>query len=130
MRLLALLFIISTALATALPPLPGVSSMPDGTEVVIVSGDAQSKLAKGVVKLRILTLSALRDKLTPLDKVEVWVSVPLKNTSDLKSFPGLVNKDGTDINLELNSGNVSINAKVSFSQTLKEAYGVKLEWKK
>jgi hypothetical protein len=124
MRLLALLFIISTALAAALPPLPGVSSMPDGTEVVIVSGDAQSKLAKGVVKLRILTLSALRDKLTPLDKVEVWISVPLKNTSDLKSFPGLVNKDGTDINLELT------NSKVSFSQTLKEAYNVKLEWKK
>jgi hypothetical protein len=124
MRLLALLFIISTALASALPPLPGVSSMPDGTEVVIVSGDAQSKLAKGVVKLRILTLSALRDKLTPLDKVEVWISAPVKNTPDLKSFPGSVSKDGTDINLELS------NSKVSFTQTLKEAYGVKLEWKK
>jgi hypothetical protein len=124
MRLLALLFIISTALASALPPLPGVSSMPDGTEVVIVSGDAQSKLAKGAVKLRILTLSALNAKLNPLDKVAVWISVPLKNTSDLKSFPGLVNKDGTDITLELT------NSKVSFNQTLKEAYGVKLEWKK
>jgi hypothetical protein len=124
MRLLALLFIISTALASALPPLPGVSSMPDGTEVVIVSGDAQSKLAKGAVKLRILTLSALNAKLNPLDKVAVWISVPLKNTSDLKSFPGLVNKDGTDITLELS------NSKVSFNQTLKEAYGVKLEWKK
>jgi hypothetical protein len=124
MRLLALLFIISTALASALPPLPGVNSVPDGTEVVIVSGDAQSKLAKGAVKLRVLTLSALRDKLTPLDKVEVWISVPLKNTSDLKSFPGTVSKDGTDINLEL------VNSKVSFNQILKEAYGVKLEWKK
>ncbi len=104
--------------------------MPDGTEVVIVSGDAQSKLAKGAVKWRVLTLSALNDKLNPLDKVAVWISVPMKNTSDLKSFPGTVSKDGTDINLELSSNNVSTNAKVSFSQTLKEAYGVKLEWKK
>jgi hypothetical protein len=124
MRLLALLLIISTALAAALPPLPGVNSVPDGTEVVVVSSDAQSKLAKGAVKLRVLTLSALHDKLTPLDKVEVWVSVPLKNTSDLKSFPGTVSKDGLDVNLEIGS------TKVSFSQTLKEAYGVKLEWKK
>ncbi len=127
MRLLSLLLIISTALAAALPPLPGVSSMPDGTEVVVVSGDAQSKLAKGVVKLRILTLSALRDKLTPLDKVEVWIS---KDTSDLKSFPGTVSKDGADINLELSNTASATTTKVSFNQTLKEAYGVKLEWKK
>jgi hypothetical protein len=124
MRLLALLLIISTALAAALPPLPGVSSLPDGTEVVIVSADAQVKLAKGAVKLRVLTLSALHDKLTPNDKVAIWVGVPLKNTSNLKSFPGTVSKDGLDVNLEIE------NIKVSFSQTLKEAYGVRLEWKK
>ncbi len=124
MRLLALLLIISTALAAALPPLPGVSSLPDGTEVVIFSADAQSKLAKGAVKLRVLTLTALNDKLTPNDKVAVWISVPLKNTSNLKSFTGTVSKDGLDVNLEIE------NAKVSFSQTLKEAYNVKLEWKK
>jgi hypothetical protein len=121
MRLLALLFIISTALAAALPPLPGVNSVPDGTEVVIWSADARSKLAKGAVKSRLLTMTTLHDKLTPNDKVAVWIS---KDTADVKSFPGLVNKDGTDINLELS------NSKVSFSQTLKEAYNVKLEWKK
>jgi hypothetical protein len=123
MRLLALLLIISTALAAALPPLPGVSSLPDGSEVVIFSADAQSKLAKGAVKMRVLTLTALHDKLTPNDKVEVWV-VPLKNTPDLKSFSGTVSKDGLDVNLEIG------NTKVSFTQTLKEAYGVRLEWKK
>jgi hypothetical protein len=124
MRLLALLLIISTALAAALPPLPGVSSLPDGSEVVIFSADAQSKLAKGAVKMRVLTLTTLHDKLTPYDKVEVWVGVPLRNTSDLKSFPGSVSKDGLDVNLEFG------NTKVSFNQTLKEAYGVRLEWKK
>ncbi len=124
MRLLALLFVISNALASALPPFPGVGSLPDGTEVVIVSANAQSKLAKGAVKLRVLTLTALRDKLTPNDKVAIWINVPLKNTSDLKSFPGMVSRDGLDVNLEID------NAKVSFSHTLKEAYGVKLEWKK
>lgn len=126
MRLLALLLLISSALAAALPPLPGVSSLPDGTEVVILSADAQSKLAKGAVKTRVLTLSALNDKLTPLEKVEVWLGVPNKMSVDLKSFSfsGTVSKDGTDVNLEI------ANTKVSFSQTLKEAYGVKLEWKK
>jgi hypothetical protein len=120
MRLLALLLIISTALAAALPPLPGVSNLPDGSEVVIWSADLQSKLAKGAVKLRVLSLTALHDKLSPNDKVEVWV-VPLN-----KSFPftGTVSKDGLDVTLELAT------TKVSFSQTLKEAYGVKLEWKK
>ena len=124
MRLLALLLVISTALAAALPPLPGVGSLPDGTEVVIFSADAQSKLAKGALKLRVLTLSALHDKLTPNEKVAVWISLPLKSTNDLKSFTGTVSKDGLDVNLEIE------NTKVSFSQTLKEAYGVKLEWKK
>ncbi len=125
MRLLALLLIISTALAAALPPLPGVSGLPDGSEVVIWSADAQSKLAKGAIKLRILSLTALYDKLTPNDKVGVWV-LPFKNTSDLKSFAfaGTVSKDGLDVMLEL------ANSKVSFTQTLKEAYGVRLEWKK
>ncbi len=125
MRLLSLLLIISSALAAALPPLPGVGSLPDGTEVIIVSGDALSKLAKGSVALRVLTLSALHGKLTPFDKVAVWIS---KDTSDLKSFPGTVSKDGTDINLEFTNANTT--TKVSFNQTLKEAYGVKLEWKK
>ncbi len=124
MRLLALLLLISTALAAALPPLPGVSSLPEGTEVVIFSSDAQSKLAKGVVKSRVLALSAQREKLTPLEKVEVWIGLPVKNTSELKNFPGFASKDGLDVNLEIN------NTKVSFSQTLKEAYNVKLEWKK
>jgi hypothetical protein len=121
MKLLALLLIISTALAAALPPLPGVSSLPDGSEVVIWSADAQYKLAKGAVKMRVLTMSTLHDKLTPNEKVAIWVN---KNTSDLKSFPGTVSKDGLDVNLEID------NTKVSFTQTLKEAYGVKLEWKK
>lgn len=126
MRLLALLLIISTALAAALPPLPGVSSVPDGTEVVIFSADAQSKLAKGAVKARVLTLTALNDKLNQNEKVEVWLGVPTKPSYDLKSFSftGTVSKDGTDVNLEF------VNNKVSFTQTLKEAYGVKLEWKK
>ena len=126
MRLLALLLIISTALAAALPPLPGVSSVPDGTEVVIFSADAQSKLAKGAVKARVLTLTALNDKLNQNEKVEVWLGVPTKPSYDLKSFSftGTVSKDGTDVNLEI------ANNKVSFTQTLKEAYGVKLEWKK
>jgi hypothetical protein len=126
MRLLALLLIISTALAAALPPLPGVSSVPDGTEVVIFSADAQSKLAKGAVKTRVLTLTALNDKLNQNEKVEVWLGVPTKPSYDLKSFSftGTVSKDGTDVNLEI------ANNKVSFTQTLKEAYNVKLEWKK
>jgi hypothetical protein len=126
MRLLALLLIISTALAAALPPLPGVSSVPDGTEVVIFSADAQSKLAKGAVKTRVLTLTALNDKLNQNEKVEVWLGVPTKPSYDLKSFSftGTVSKDGTDVNLEI------ANNKVSFAQTLKEAYSVKLEWKK
>jgi hypothetical protein len=123
MRLLALLLIISTALAAALTPLPGVSSLPDGSEVVIWSADATSKLAKGVVKTRVLTLSTLHDKLTPNDKVAIWVNVP-SNTSDVKSFAGTVSKDGLDVNLEINT------ARISFNQILKEAYGVKLEWKK
>ena len=125
MRLLSLLLIISTALAAALPPLPGVGSLPEGSEVVIWSADAQSKLAKGAVKLRVLNLTALNGKLTPNDKVEVWL-VPLKNATELKSFAfaGTVSKDGLDVTLEV------ANTKVSFSQTLKEAYGVKVEWKK
>jgi hypothetical protein len=124
MRLLAILLIISSALAAALSPLPGVSALPDGTDVVIVSGDAQAKLAKGTVKLRVLTMTALHDKLTPLEMVDLWVGVQSKTTSEIKSFSGTVSKDGSDVILEI-AGN-----KVSFTQTLKEAYGVKLDWKK
>ncbi len=117
---MAWLFLFGWVLAAPLQPLPNVPSLPEASRVEVVGQDLKVKHATGTVSKKILTLIADKARLPALVKVNLWVAVPY---DDVLNFVGTVSKDGKDILLEVNK------EKVSFEETLREVYSVKLEWK-
>jgi hypothetical protein len=85
-----------------------------------VSADLKVKHATGVVSKKTLTLTAEKARLPVAARVNVWVAVP---SGDVQNFVGVVTRDGKDIVLEIGK------EKHSFEETLRESYGIKLEWK-
>lgn len=116
-RFLAVFLILGWALAA---PLPNVPNLPDGTRVEVVGQNLTSKYARGTITKKVLTLTADKARLPSLEKVNLWLAVP---NNDVVNIVGTVSKDGKDIMLEL------AKEKVSFEDTLREAYGIKIEWK-
>lgn len=126
MRLVSLLIALLTTFTMAgasLSPLPGLSAIPDGSEVRVLRDELQSVLASGTVKNRVLTMITWSPRLPAGERVRIWISVPVGSTNDLKSFVGNVNADGSDVLLE------SGKDRVSFIQVLREAYNIRLEMK-
>ena len=126
MRLVSLMIILLTAIATAGPalaPLSGLNAIPDGSEVRVLRDELQSVLASGTVKNRVLTMITWSPRLPAGERVRIWISVPVGSTNDLKSFVGNVNGDGSDVTLEAGKD------RVSFVQVLREAYNIRLEMK-
>ena len=117
---LAWLFLFGWALAAPLQPLPNLPSLPEASRVEVVGQDLKVKHATGIVSKKTLTLIADKARLPALIKVNLWVAVPY---DDVQNFVGTVSRDGKDILLEVGK------EKVSFAETLNEAYNVKLEWK-
>jgi hypothetical protein len=85
-----------------------------------VGSDLKVKHATGVVTKKTLTLTAEKARLPVSARVNVWVAVP---SGDVQNFVGVVTRDGKDIVLEIGK------EKLSFEETLREGYGIKLEWK-
>ena len=126
MRWVWMILVLVTTLAWAGPgPLPGLPTIPDGSEVRILRDELQSVLASGTVRNRTLTMWVTGARLPALERVRVWVGVPVpaNAASDLKSFSGMVTTDGTDVNLEIGK------ERWSFNQVIREVYGIKLEMK-
>ncbi len=125
MRLIATLLIVwMTAFAWAgLGHLPGLPVIPDNSEVRILRNELQSVLASGTVRNRTLTMWVTGVRLPAQERVRIWVGVPSTGASDLKSFAGIVSTDGADVLLEVGK------ERVSFSQVIREVYGIKLEMK-
>jgi hypothetical protein len=112
--------ILGLAFAAPLQALPDVPNLPDASRIDVVGLDLKVKHATGVVLKKTLTLIADKARLPALAKVNLWVAVPYE---DVKNLVGTVSKDGKDIMLEINK------EKVSFEETLREVYNIKLEWK-
>jgi hypothetical protein len=109
---------------SAVPGLSGLSSVPDGSEVRILRDELQSVLSSGTVKARSLTMATSGGRLPPFVRVKVWIGVTERGSADLLSFSGSVAESGTDVALEESVGN-----RVSFMQVMREAYGVRVEFK-
>lgn len=114
------LFCIGWALAAPVLPLPNVPALPDASRVEVIGQDLKVKHATGVVSRKTLTLVADRARLPASSRVQVWIAAP---GEDVQNIAGVVNATGKDILLEVGKD------KVSFEETLREAYGVRLEWK-
>jgi hypothetical protein len=106
--------------ALAAPTLPNVPLLPDTSRVEVVGTDLKVKHATGMVSKRILTLTADKARLPALARVNVWVAV---QGEDVQNFVGVATRDGKDILLEFGR------EKISFEETLREGYGIRLEWK-
>ena len=111
---------LSLAFAAPLQSLPNVPNLPDASRVDVIGLDLKVKHATGVIAKKTLTLIADKARLPALAKVNLWVAVPYE---DVKNLVGTVSRDGKDIILELGK------EKVSFEETLREVYNIKLEWK-
>ena len=111
---------LGLAFAAPLQPLPNVPNLPEASRIDVVGLDLKVKHATGVVVKKTLTLIADKARLPALAKVNLWVAVPYE---DVKNLVGTVSKDGKDIILEINK------EKVSFEETLRDVYNIKLEWK-
>ena len=114
------LLCIGWALATPMLPLPNVPNLPDASRIEVIGQDLKVKHATGVVSKKVLTLVADKARLPASSKVQVWIAAPGEN---VQNIAGMVSTNGKDILLEVGKD------KVSFEETLREAYGVKLEWK-
>ena len=112
--------LLGLAFAAPLQPLPNVPNLPDASRIDVVGLDLKVKHATGVIAKKTLTLIADRARLPALAKVNLWVAVPYE---DVKNLVGTVSKDGKDIILEIGK------EKVSFEETLRDVYSIKLEWK-
>ena len=108
---------------SAAPGLSGLSSMPDGSEVRILRDELQSVLSSGTVRAKSLTMATPGGRLPPFVRVKVWIGISEKGTADLLSFSGSVAESGMDVTLEEGGD------RVSFTQVMREAYGVKVEFK-
>jgi hypothetical protein len=115
--------LLAVAVAAPLLPLPSIPSLPDGTDVKVVSATT-AVYATGVVKSRVLSISTTGGKLPSNEKVQLWIGIPNlsdPNNRDLKSLAAVTSASGTDIFVGEGRD------RVSFTQLLKEAYGVRLE---
>jgi hypothetical protein len=117
---LVLVLMMSLVFAAPFQSLPNVPNLPDASRVDVVGLDLKVKHATGVIAKRTLTLIADKARLPANAKVNLWIAVPYE---DVKNLAGTVSRDGKDIILEINK------EKVSFEETLREVYNVKLEWK-
>jgi hypothetical protein len=109
---------------SAVPGLSGLASVPDGSEVRILRDELQSVLSSGTVKAKSLTMATPGGRLPPFVRVKVWIGVTEKGSADLLSFSGSVAESGTDVMLEEDAG-----SRVSLMQVMREAYGIKMEFK-
>jgi hypothetical protein len=109
---------------SAAPGLSGLPSVPDGSEVRILRDELQSVLSSGTVKAKSLMMMTPGGRLPPFVRVKVWIGVTEKGAADLLSFSGSVAESGTDVMLEESAGD-----RVSFMQVMREAYGIKVEFK-
>jgi hypothetical protein len=109
---------------SAIPGLSGLSSVPDGSEVRILRDELQSVLSSGTVKAKSLVMATPGGRLPPFVRVKVWIGVTEKGSADLLSFSGSVAESGTDVMLEESAGD-----RVSLMQVMREAYGIKMEFK-
>jgi hypothetical protein len=109
---------------SAVPGLPDLPSVPDGSEVRILRDELQSVLSSGTVKAKTLVMTTPGGRLPPFVRVKVWIGVTEKGSADLLSFSGSVAESGTDVMLEETPGD-----RVSFMQVMREAYGIKVEFK-
>ena len=107
----------------AAPGLPDLPNVPDGSEVRILRDELQSVLSSGTVKAKTLVMATSGGRLPPFVRVKVWIGITEKGTADLLSFPGSVAESGMDVTLEEGGD------RVSFTQVMREAYGVKVEFK-
>jgi hypothetical protein len=119
---ISLFMMLGSGLAAA-PGLPDLASVPDGSEVRILRDELQSVLSSGTVKTKTLVMVTSGGRLPPFVRVKVWIGVTEKGTADLLSFSGSVAESGMDVTLEQGGD------RVSFSQVMREAYGVKVEFK-
>jgi hypothetical protein len=119
-----MLLVFGTAGLGAAPGLPELPSLPDGSEVRILRDELQSVLSSGTVKAKNLVMTTPGGRLPPFVRVKLWIGVTEKGTADLLSFSGSVADSGTDVFLEENPGD-----RVSFVQVMREAYGVRVEFK-
>ncbi len=108
------------AFSAPLQPLPNVPNLPEASRIDVVGLDLKVKHATGVIVKKTLILIADKARLPALAKVNLWVAVPYE---DVKNLVGTVSKDGKDIMLEIGR------EKVSFEETLRDVYSIKLEWK-
>jgi hypothetical protein len=108
----------------AAPGLTDLPSVPDGSEVRVLRDELQSVLSSGTVRLRTLTMATPGARLPPFVRVKVWIGISEKGSSDLLSFSGSVAESGMDVTLEEEDGE-----RVSFAQVMREAYGVRVEFK-
>ena len=108
---------------SAVPGLSGLSSVPDGSEVRILRDELQSVLSSGTVKAKSLAMMAPGGRLPPFVRVKVWIGVTEKGNADLLSFSGSVAESGSDVMLEEGT------ERISFSQVMREAYSIKVEFK-
>ena len=117
--------LLAIALSASLPPLTGVPTIPDGSDVKVVSLDA-AVYATGVVKARALTLTtpSAAKRLPASERVQLWIGIPSAADSsnrELKSIPAVTSATGTD--LLIGEGK----ERVLLTQVLREAYGIRLE---
>ena len=113
------------ALGAGLPPLAGIPVIPDGSDVKVISLDA-AVYATGIVKARVLTLStpSAAKRLPVSERVQLWIAIPSASDSsnrELKSIPAVTTANGGD--LSIGEGK----ERVSLTQVLREAYGIRLE---
>jgi hypothetical protein len=81
-------------------------------------------LSSGTVKAKSLVMATPGGRLPPFVRVKVWIGVTEKGSADLLSFSGSVAESGTDVMLEESAGD-----RVSLMQVMREAYGIKMEFK-
>jgi hypothetical protein len=119
MRVVCLLVLLF-GWAVAAPTLPNLPMLPDTSRIEVVGTDLKVKHATGLISKRTLILTAEKARLPALARVNVWVAV---QGEDVQNFVGVATRDGKDILLEVGK------EKISFEETLREGYGVRLEWK-
>ena len=117
--------LLAIALGASLPPLTGVPTIPDGSDVKIVSLDA-AVYATGIVKSKGLTMttSSAAKRLPASERVQLWIGIPSAADSsnrDLKSFSAVTSASGTDLLIGVGKDRVSL------TQVLREAYGIRFE---
>lgn len=91
------------ALMLLLSPLPGVSTLPNGSELKLVSPDLRTIYVSYRIEDRKLVASAPRLPLGGVREVRLWLQVAGK----VFTFPGTV--AGTDVRLQLDNEPVSLN---------------------